>query len=759
MLAVIVAINLPVRNLFKQYTYTVPQELAYIDVGWRVVVPFHGQLVEGFVVSRTAMPQEPEMLQRLKSIEAVLGERAWFDKEMLATASWLADYYMCSLAEAMRLFVPGKTSIRRQAIRDEKGKLLYYDYQERLKEKNVIAYRLSAIGRRALTEEGESLAKKVKAQYAALVKLNNITEFLSIAELNDEKISIAVIKAMVAKGWLEIGKKRLLRNSYEKLQVVGQDLQLTEEQEFSVAQISNAIREQTGKTFLLQGITGSGKTEVYLRSAAIAVALGKQVLMLVPEIALTAQLVKRFQAWFGGAVAVAHSKLSQNERGDVWYKMRTGKARVLIGVRSAVFAPFENLGLVLIDEEHETSYKQEERPNYNAKAVAAARCRYTGAPLVLGSATPDICSYYAAKKGLYEHLVLTKRANGSLLPEVQIVDMRQELKARNFSVLSRALQQELVQTAANGEQAIILLNRRGYSTFVMCRDCGHTVTCSHCEVAMVYHSAGEAMRCHYCGETAAVPTECPNCHSRRIKFFGTGTQKAEQEIMGLPDVRVLRMDQDSTQAKLAHLEIIQEFSEGEYNTLIGTQMVAKGHDIPNVTLVGILSADSSLNLPDFRASERTFSILTQAAGRAGRGNKMGKVIFQTYEAENPILLLAAKQDYDSFARGELKHRQELFYPPYTKLLKITVWAKDEKRGLELGQNIALYLQELQLKEELKEIIVLGPFPALVSKVRDMFRFNILVKARDLEPIKKGLLNSEFGHQSNVFFDVDPISVI
>jgi len=759
MFAVIVAINLPVKQLFKQFTYAVPPELEYLDVGWRVVVSFHGQTVEGFVVKKTDLPTDPVLSAKIKPVVAAIGDRAWFDEEMLATAKWLAKYYMCSLAEAMRLFVPGKTSIKRQAVRDEKGNLLYYDYQERLKEKTVLAYRITAAGRQALQEQGEVLARRVKAQYAALVTMSSLQDFLSLAELNDEHVSVSALKALLKKGWVEAGTKRVLRNSYGKLNEVGQNLQLTEEQEKAIAQISSSIRNMDGKTFLVQGITGSGKTEVYLRAAAMAVAMGKQVLMLVPEIALTAQLVKRFQAWFGNGIAVAHSKLSQNERGDVWYKMRTGQARVLIGVRSAVFAPFEKLGLVLIDEEHEASYKQEERPGYNAKAVALARCSYAGVPLVLGSATPDICSYYAALQGEYVHLRLTKRPTGNALPEVSIVDMRQELKDRNFSVLSRQLQQELVQTAAKGEQAIVLLNRRGYSTFVMCRDCGQSIVCPHCDVAMVYHSAGEAMRCHYCGNTAPIPTECPNCHSRRIKFFGTGTQKAEQEIMALPEVRVLRMDQDSTQAKLAHLEIIQQFAAGEYNTLIGTQMVAKGHDIPNVTLVGVLSADSSLNLPDYKASERTFALLTQAAGRAGRGDKPGRVIFQTYEAENPVVELAAKQDYDSFAAAELKHREELFYPPYAKLLKLTINAKDEEGGLELGQRVVEYLQKLQLSGQLQDLMILGPFPALVGRIRDLFRFNILIKAKDMQPVKTALLYSEFRNVPNLYFDVDPISVI
>lgn len=759
MFAVNVAINLPVKSLFRQFTYAVPEKLSFLDRGWRVVVPFSGQKVEGFVVERCALPTAPGMLAKIKYVEAALGDSPWFDSEMLATATWLADYYMCNLAEAMRLFVPGKTSIRRQAVRDGAGRLLYYAYAERLKEKTVQAFALTEAGREAL--EAGLLTKRARAQHGALAVLADATEWLSAAELDAKGVSRAVLKALCERNYVAQREKRVLRNSYARPVAAGESLQLTAEQQLAVDAINKAIDSNKQETFMLQGITGSGKTEVYLRAAAHAVDAGKQVLMLVPEIALTAQLVKRFQAWFGEQIAVAHSKLSQNERGDVWYRMRTRQAQVLIGVRSAVFAPFADLGLVIIDEEHETSYKQEERPNYHAREVALARCRNTGAPLILGSATPDITTYYKALAGEYTHLRLTQRPNGSQLPEVHLVDMRRELQEKNFSVLSRRLQQALVTTAAEGEQAIVLLNRRGYSTFVMCRDCGHTITCPHCAVALVYHSAHEDMRCHYCGNTAPVPTECPNCHSRRIKFFGTGTQKAEAELQQLPDVRVLRMDQDSTMAKFAHEDILRQFASGASNVLIGTQMVAKGHDIPNVTLVGVLSADSALNLPDYRASERAFSLLTQAAGRAGRGARPGQVIFQTYDVENEIIQLAAKQDYDGFAKIELEDRKEFFYPPFAQMLKLTIWDKSDGEGLALAQRLVFYLQRLQLEGRLSAdaLQISGPFPALVYKVRDLYRFNVLIKAKDLTGVKQAILGSEFKEQKNIYFDVDPVSVI
>ncbi|MDO4178876.1 MAG: primosomal protein N' [Phascolarctobacterium sp.] len=757
MFCVDVAINLPVKNIFKVYTYDVPAEFDYLDAGWRVVVPFARQTVEGFVVRRSALPQDLSIREKLKNVEAVIGDRPWFDAEMLATAQWLSAYYMCSLAEAMRLFVPGKCSIKRQAIRDDKGKLIRYDYEERLKEKTILAYSISEKGRE-FVREGFPHMRGFK-QKNALKILYEFGDYLASTDLIAQGYDYAVMRALLDKGLVVSASKRILRNSYDRFVAPDKSVSLTDEQASAVEKINAAISCDKQETFLLQGITGSGKTEIYLRATAKALEEGKQVLMLVPEIALTAQLVNRFQGWFGKLVAVAHSKLSQNERGDVWYKMRTGNARILIGVRSAVFAPFENLGLIIIDEEHEGSYKQEERPNYHARTVAETRAKSVHCPLILGSATPDITTYYQALKGEYTHLRLTKRPIGNKLPNVEIVDMREELKAKNFSVLSRTLQSKLVQTVAKGEQGIILLNRRGYSTFVMCRDCGESITCEHCAVALVYHSYGEDMRCHYCGNTHPIPKICPKCGSQRIKFFGTGTQKAEAELQALPDVRVLRMDQDSTSTKFAHEEILDEFKSGKYNTLIGTQMVAKGHDIPNVTLVGVLAADSVLNLPDYRASERAFSLLTQAAGRAGRGLKAGEVVLQTYDADNEIIKLAAKQDYDTFAKTEIYNRKTFYYPPFTHMLKLTTLDKKQENAQALAQRVVLYLQNLILEHKLEPMVIAGPFPALVSKVRDLYRYNVLIKATDMEKVKASLMASEFRSQPNLYFDVDPASVI
>jgi len=768
---VLAAINLPVKNLFKQFIYRLPESLMQLTEGWRVVVPFGSRQVEGFIV-RTLSEQEAEVLLgkespdfclcNVKTVISAIGTCPWFSQDMMKTAKWLAEYYMCSLAEAMRLFIPGKTSIKRRPVY-QNGKPAAYEIEERIKAKTAAAYVITEAGKNALREG----SRRAKSQMQALQVLNDNSEPISIKEAENFHISSSILRVLESKGWALRTEKRLLRNSYERNADRRETLKLTAEQEKAVSLLKKSLDNIAGinrdnelkQEFLLQGITGSGKTEVYLRIAEYALQQGRQVLVLVPEIALTAQIVQRFQSWFHKEVAVVHSKLSQNERGDVWYKIQTGEANILIGVRSAVFAPFKNLGLVIIDEEQENSYKQEERPAYHARETARFRCHENGAVLLLGSATPSLETWHRAVTGSIGHLRLTERPSGQLLPEVDLVDMREELNRKNFSVISRKLRRELIAAVHNGQQAVVLLNRRGYSTFVMCRDCGETLTCPHCAVSLVYHADEQLMRCHYCGNTYPVPKICPDCGSRRIKFFGSGTQKAEQEIGQMPGARVLRMDQDSTAGKLAHEEIIRRFSAKEANVLLGTQMVAKGHDIPNVTLVGILAADSTLNLPDFRASERGFALLTQAAGRAGRGNKPGRVVLQTYDPENEIIALAAKQDYESFALQEIRLREELFYPPFSEILKLTVVDKDEDNAWKLADEAADYLRRQYEAGNWEHTEIMGPFPSGVAKVRDLYRISIVIKSGAMKKIKECLLASKFQTVKNMYFDVDPIMAI
>lgn len=792
-----VAINLPAKNIFRQFTYHVPEALDFLTQGWRVVVPFGQQLLEGFIVEED---RDPDRTRELKDIADVVGTEPWFDREMLATAYWLSQYYLCTLAEALRLFIPGKRSLAavgkyvavpgaaglsaaeqelydfltlkgplsRKAIRQLPGGenalkglitrqavVLSYDVKYKLREKSERTFAATPEGL-AVERNGEVRGKSQKAALDLLCS----GKVYSAGELEKQGISAEVLRNLVRKGWLLEGRRRVLRDSYEGMEVSRETLELTGEQKAAIQAVEEAREKQEARTFLLQGITGSGKTEVYLRLTARALQAGRQVMVLVPEIALTGQIVKRFKAWFGGAVAVAHSRLSPGERADVWCRMRSGQARVLIGVRSAVFCPFSSLGLILIDEEHEGTYKQEERPSYHARLVAQYRAHYWKVPVVLGSATPDLESYYLAEKGVYTHLRLTHRAKaGSHLPKVSIVDMREELQQGNRTVLSDALRDQLETTVKNGEQAIILLNRRGFSTFVLCRDCGEALSCPNCAVSLVYHAREQLMECHYCGHTEPVPTRCPHCGSSRIRFFGTGTEKAETEIRELcPGVRPLRMDQDSTGQKFAHDRILQAFRSGAYNVLLGTQMVAKGHDIPNVTLVGVLSADSQLNLPDFRSGERCFALLTQAAGRAGRGDKPGQVIFQAYDAENPILQLAARQDYDGFAKLELAQRKELAYPPFIRMLKVTVLHKKEEEALATAQRLVNALEAWKMDTG-RHLEILGPFPAIVARVNQIYRINVLLKSSQMKPVKEWLRHSEYRNMANVYFDVDPISVV
>lgn len=792
-----VAINLPAKNIFRQFTYHVPEALDFLTQGWRVVVPFGQQLLEGFIVEED---RDPDRTRELKDIADVVGTEPWFDREMLATAYWLSQYYLCTLAEALRLFIPGKRSLAavgkyvtvpgavglsaseqelydfltlkgplsRKAIRQLPGGesalkglitrqavVLSYDVKYKLREKSERTFAATPEGL-AAERNGEVRGKSQKAALDLLCS----GKVYSAGELERQGISAESLRNLVRKGWLLEGRRRVLRDSYEGMEVPRETLELTGEQQAAIQTVEEAREKQEARTFLLQGITGSGKTEVYLRLTARALQAGRQVMVLVPEIALTGQIVKRFKAWFGGAVAVAHSRLSPGERADVWCRMRSGQARVLIGVRSAVFCPFSSLGLILIDEEHEGTYKQEERPSYHARLVAQYRAHYWKVPVVLGSATPDLESYYLAEKGVYTHLRLTHRAKaGSHLPKVSIVDMREELQQGNRAVLSDALRSQLETTVKNGEQAIILLNRRGFSTFVLCRDCGEALSCPNCAVSLVYHAKEQLMECHYCGHTEPVPTQCPHCGSSRIRFFGTGTEKAETEIRELcPGVRPLRMDQDSTGKKFAHDRILQAFRSGAYNVLLGTQMVAKGHDIPNVTLVGVLSADSQLNLPDFRSGERCFALLTQAAGRAGRGDKPGQVIFQAYDAENPILQLAARQDYDGFAKLELAQRKELAYPPFIRMLKITVLHKKEEEALATAQRLVNALEAWKMDTGY-DLEILGPFPAIVARVNQIYRINVLLKSSRMKPVKEWLRQSEYRNMANVYFDVDPLSVV
>lgn len=799
-------INIPVRSLDKTFSYLIPDAMDFIDMGWRVLVPFGNRKAEGFVVSVSSKEAAEDYL--LKPILDVLDSDAWFDEEMLRTAKWLSSYYLCSIVEAMRLFLPGKSGIKAEFVyhiapQIEKTELLTGAYQEYheviqyIQKNNIVTLgqlkkqfgvKVSLLLKRLISGKlviEEILAKKsASTKYVKVIELQVSPEegrekLLSLTKkpaqyrllalilekqtihstaLKDYKISLDTVKRLVSSGILTVSDKECLRDSYAHIKSMDTArFALTNEQKHALDVIRPALEQKRQESFLLYGITGSGKTEVYIEAVAACRKMGREAIILVPEIALTSQIVKRFKARFGDDVVVIHSKLSVAERYDAFYRLRTGQAGIAIGARSAVFAPAPNLGIIVIDEEHEFTYKQEERPRYHTREVAMVRAKLKGAAVVLGSATPAIETYYQALQGRYVLLPLTSRISNAALPEVRVVDMRLELSKGRRSVISRPLEELLSTTLTKGEQAVILLNRRGYATFVMCRECGYIVRCEHCDSSMVYHSTSNMLRCHYCQTKEKPPDTCPKCQSRYIRYFGTGTQKLEEELGRLfPTARVVRMDQDTTGGKMAHDHIMTAFANGEYDILLGTQMVAKGHDIKNVTAVGIIAADAQLNLPDFRAAERTFSLITQAAGRAGRGDRPGKVVVQTYNPEHYAIEFGALHNYAGFYEAEMACRTDFNYPPLGKLLKITVCRTGENEVWRGAEEISRLLSSKFSKSQAE---IIGPFTAPVFKVKDVYRLNILIKAKALTPIKEYLEETGATRQNGIIIDVEPMNVM
>jgi len=503
-------------------------------------------------------------------------------------------------------------------------------------------------------------------------------------------------------------------------------LDLNPEQQTAVEQITAAIGS-SNKPYLLEGITGSGKTEVYLHVIDQTLKLGKTAIVLVPEISLTPQMTSRFISRFGSQVAIMHSGLSDGEKFDEWRKMKSNQAKVVVGARSAIFSPLKNIGAIIIDEEHEATYKQESSPRYHAREVALLRAQYHQAVLVLGSATPSIESRARASRGVYNFLQLSQRANPQAhIPKVEIVDFRDYIGQQKVSNLTPVLLDKIKDRLIKKEQVVLMLNRRGYSSFIMCRDCGYVDNCPNCDISLTLHMDTKTMNCHYCGFLKGIPYVCPNCQSRQIRYYGTGTQKAYDELKQvLPEARILRMDVDTTKRKGAHKKILTKFGRHEADILLGTQMIAKGLDFPNVTLVGVLNADTSLNLPDFRSSERTFQLLTQVAGRAGRANKPGEVLIQTYNPNHYAIQLAREQDYEAFYRYEMRIRKALSYPPYYFTVGLTLSHKDEQEVIKKSYEIVTLIKE-GLTDKIK---ILGPTPKPVARTHNLYHYQIIIKYR------------------------------
>ena len=525
---------------------------------------------------------------------------------------------------------------------------------------------------------------------------------------------------------------------------------LTSDQEHVYSVVKDSL--SNNNTFLLKGVTGSGKTEVYLRLIEAVINNNKNAIMLVPEISLTAQITKRFYDRFGDQVAVLHSGLSDGEKHDEYLKVIRGEVSIVVGTRSAVFAPFDNLGIIIIDEEHSDAYKQDNNPEYNAIDIAIYRSKYHNIPLVLGSATPRLETMARAKKGVYQLLELNKRVGNSILPKVTLVDMQEEYKKKNF-IFSDLLKEKIKMTLEKNEQVILFLNRRGFSTFINCSNCGYTFKCPNCDISLIYHKSTENLICHYCGYQKKVTKLCPNCNEDGLKYLGLGTEKLEEEIKSLfPMSSVIRMDQDSTSKKGMHEKIVNDFNDNKYNILLGTSMISKGLDFPNVTLVGILNADMSLNIPDFRSNENTFSLLNQVSGRAGRREKQGEVIIQTFNYDNKVLDYVKNNDYDNFYNYEMDFRRKLKYPPYYYLIGIKVLSKDYNEALNNSKKIVIFLKN----KLAKETICLGPTTAAILKYNNISRFQIIIKYRFDDKIISSLkeLDSMFAYNKKVNIDID-----
>lgn len=601
----------------------------------------------------------------------------------------------------------------------------------------------------------EKLGRSSPAQARIIEFLKDGGEYTISDILSSAKCSRPSLDALCVRGLVCESDARIMRNPY-----AGKHIQKTEA--FApTAEQKNAIEKITAAkegTILLHGVTGSGKTEVYLQAAEKIISEGKQAIVLVPEISLTPQITDRFYARFGSVVAVMHSALSLGERFDEFCRIKSGEAKVVVGARSAVFAPLKSLGLIIIDEEHEYSYKSETVPKYHAAEIAKERCAQFGCPLVLASATPSAESYYMAKTGEYELVELTERYNKNPLPKVEIADMRSELEAGNRTVLSRKLASELFENIKNREQTILFLNRRGFSTFVSCRSCGFVYMCPDCSVSLTYHSESDSLNCHICGYRRAREKNCPSCGSDRIKDFGTGTQKAQMQIEALfPDAKVVRMDIDTTGGRHGHEKILAEFENENADILLGTQMVSKGLDFPNVTLVGALAADSSLYANDFRAQERTFSLIAQVCGRAGRGEREGRAVIQTYSPENRVLRLAAAQDYKAFYNDEIEYRRVFGYPPFLHIVSVTVSAQDERDAAEIAEETA---SEIKISAPVREsgIRIFGPMDAPVKKMQGKYRKRIWFKCADAKAFTetfRAILARKRRRRALISIDIDP----
>ena len=711
-----VIVDIAHEDVDRVFTYRVPEGMKLCP-GMRVHVPFgRVRRVEGVVVAMAEACDLPP--ERVRDVTDVLEDYPAVLPGLLRLAMRIRESSFCTLAQALRLMFPAQ--MRGERIRNKTREVVVLTCDR-------------TIGAQLVASQARA-PQRAQVLAALLESESDETPVEALRQKLGE--CRQPLMALCKMGFARIEEREALRSPYGAMErLAGQDPTLTAQQEQVLSALLPAVEAGKG-AFLLYGVTGSGKTEVFIRAVRRCAQLGRTAIVLVPEIALTPQMVMWFRSRFGEDAAVLHSRLSPGERYDEWRRIRRGDVRVVIGARSAIFAPLEHVGLIIIDEEHEQSYIADSTPRYDAREVARWRCEDEGAALLLASATPSMRSFAMAGRGDLTLLEMPRRVANRPLPQVHVVDMREELRAGNRSVFSGALLTGLTRCLDEGHQAILFVNRRGYSTFVSCRSCGYTVTCSQCDVSMTYHSAENVLRCHYCGQEMPVPRTCPECGSPYIKYFGVGTQRVEEEVRKFfPDVPVLRMDNDTTRTKDAHAQLLARFRSGEARVLVGTQMIAKGLDFPEVTMVGIIAADAMLKLPDYRSAERTFQLLTQVAGRAGRAEHPGEVFLQTYDPENYAIEAASRQDYRAFYEEEMMRRRRALYPPYTLLARLLYEAdraEDAQAAAEaaMRQMEAFFERRTYLK---KYVISLRVMACPVKMIRGKSRWQVTLKIVD-QPI-------------------------
>ncbi|AFR21792.1 primosomal protein N' [Lactobacillus helveticus] len=791
-----VIVDVAAKQTDRIFEYHIPAELEKdVKIGSRVIVPFGRRKVQGFVVG---IEEKSQFKGKLKDLLVKVDEMPPLTPELIKLSENLAQNifsYRITILQAMlpwvmragyrKLLVPANEKAKQipffqgdpvdlskmtdlkqikkahQLLKSDNAKIEYV-VENRAKEKKENQYELTLDSAEYTKIYNTLRQNAVKQKQLIMDIIENKDDYPKSQSslIKGLGLSTASLNSAVEKGWLKRKAVEVYRNPLAGFEDEEKPVPVTlnDEQQTALNQINKAIDQHKAETFLLEGITGSGKTEVYLHAIGQALAQGRNALMLVPEISLTPQMVKQVKARFGDKVAVLHSALSEGEKYDEWRRIRRGEIQVVVGARSAVFVPLDNIGLIVIDEEHESSYKQETNPRYNAKNVAIWRSKYHHCPLVLGSATPSLGSRARAQKDIYHLLRLTKRANHKKLPKVNLIDLKHVQFAGGQFDLSVELVDAIKKRLEKKEQVILMLNRRGFANFMLCRECGFVLKCPNCDVSLNLHKDTNSMQCHYCGHTEPIPTRCPNCQSSKIRFLGTGTQKVQEELDELlPGARILRMDVDTTRRKGSYKRILDLFGNHEADILLGTQMIAKGLDFPNVTLVGVINADTGLWLSDYNASEKTFELLTQVAGRAGRADKEGEVLIQTYSPEHYAIQLAQTQDYERFYGYEMHMRYVGNYPPYFYTVLISVAAKKEQNAAREAFKIKRYL----LQHLNNQVIILGPSPSAISRVKNQYYYQILVKYKKEPNLNKLLHHVQDSAQEakkyglSIFIDNEP----